>query len=65
MALQSPFFGKRDPDPQHARRAQTMAQLNVHGDAARQSQSGAVPRRMRLLMRLHRPPPAATASHDT
>jgi cytoskeletal protein CcmA (bactofilin family) len=31
MALQPPFFGKRDPDPAAARRAQTMAQLNAHG----------------------------------
>ncbi|MEO8542406.1 MAG: polymer-forming cytoskeletal protein [Betaproteobacteria bacterium] len=31
MALQPPFFGKRDPDPAAARRAQTMAQLNAQG----------------------------------
>ena len=36
MALQSPFFGKRDPDPAAARRAQTMAQLNSHGSVAPQ-----------------------------
>lgn len=34
MALQPPFFGKRDPDPAAARRAQTMAQLNAHGSPA-------------------------------
>jgi len=34
MSLQPPFFGKRDPDPAAARRAQTMAQLNGHGAAA-------------------------------
>ena len=34
MSLQSPFFGKRDPDPAAARRAQTMAQLNAHGSPA-------------------------------
>ena len=42
MSLQSPFFGKRDPDPAAARRAQTMAQLNAHGSAA-QPVSGASP----------------------
>ncbi len=30
MAMSPPFFGKRDPDPAAARRAQTMAQLNSH-----------------------------------
>ncbi len=39
MSLQSPFFGKRDPDPAAARRAQTMAQLNSHGSAAPQQPS--------------------------
>lgn len=34
MSLQSPFFGKREPDSAAARRAQTMAQLNAHGSSA-------------------------------
>ncbi len=34
MAMQSPFFGKREPDPATARRAQTMAHLNTHGSVA-------------------------------
>jgi cytoskeletal protein CcmA (bactofilin family) len=44
MALQPPFFGKRDPDPAAARRAQTMAQLNAHGaPSTPASSSGAAP----------------------
>jgi len=42
MSLQSPFFGKRDPDPAAARRAQTMAQLNSHGSVAPQQPSAGV-----------------------
>ena len=34
MAIQSPFFGKRDADAATLRRAQTMAQLNAHGASA-------------------------------
>jgi cytoskeletal protein CcmA (bactofilin family) len=41
MSLQSPFFGKRDPDPAAARRAQTMAQLNAHGSPAAPQPGGA------------------------
>ncbi len=45
MSLQSPFFGKREPDSATARRAQTMAELNAHGSAAtpRPSSAGATP----------------------
>lgn len=40
MSLQSPFFGKREPDPATARRAQTMAQLNAHGSSTPAQQPG-------------------------
>ncbi len=43
MALQSPFFGKRDPDPAAARRAQTMAQLNAQGATPAPQPSGVTP----------------------
>lgn len=42
MSLQSPFFGKRDPDPAAARRAQTMAQLNSHASVAPQQPGAGV-----------------------
>lgn len=39
MALQPPFFGKRDPDTTGLRRPTTMAQPNVHGSQSTSVQS--------------------------
>ena len=43
MALQSPFFGKREPDPSTVRRPMTMAQPNVHGTQAAPAHSPVQP----------------------
>lgn len=65
MSLQSPFFGKRDPDPAAARRAQTMAQLNAHGSPAMpQASSGSPPEAVAVASPAARAPAASAASHD-
>ena len=43
MALQSPFFGKREPDPSTLRRPTPMAQPNAHASQATASQSSVQP----------------------
>ncbi len=43
MALQPPFFGKREPDPDTLRRPTPMAQHHVHGSQAAPSQSPVQP----------------------